>query len=200
MAFWFGFCWVKRHPFFNTWKIQVYHEDFVHAAIYGNFQKVCPQRIAALFGLPSKKIEVHVLDFRLCKKTTAGFLFNATRRGPVTSSKRGYNPYKWPYTWVYLGLFQPYKWSYSSAYNWFLGAHLVRDSPQIPQDTWDGSGRFAAAATAGPAVTASPLTVSADEESWGESSSGCWAYGDLDVDVSKNRGTPKCMVYNGKPY
>eukprot|EP00434_Breviolum_minutum_P035508 symbB.v1.2.031434.t1/scaffold3648.1/size52728/3 len=34
----------------------------------------------------------------------------------------------------------------------------------IPGDTWDGSGRFAAAATAGPAVTASPLTVSADED------------------------------------
>ena len=69
------------------------------------------------------------------------------------------------YTWVYFSL---YKWSYISIYNWFFAAHLVRDSPQIPQDTWDGSGRFAAAATAGPAVTASPWSpVSADEESWG---------------------------------
>ena len=37
-----------------------------------------------------------------------------------------------------------------------------------PQDTWDGSGRFAAAATSDPAVTGpSPLTVSADEDELG---------------------------------
>ena len=77
---------------------------------------------------------------------------------------------------LYMGIpgviFTLYKWSYISTYNWFFGAQLLRDSPQIPQDTWDGSGRFAAAATAGPAVTASPLTVSADEESGGKARAG----------------------------
>ena len=35
-------------------------------------------------------------------------MFNTTNIGPVTSYKQGYNPYKRPYTWVYLGLFHPY--------------------------------------------------------------------------------------------
>ena len=43
-----------------------------------------------------------------------------------TSYKWSSNPYKWPYKWA-AGLIAPNNWSYNPTYNWFFGAHLVRE-------------------------------------------------------------------------
>ena len=71
-----------------------------------------------------------IKTFGSCRRNS----LNSQKKGPDDRYKWNYDPYKWPYKWVFVRLFHPYKWIY--------GRLLVLVGALLAENPWKDELRF----------------------------------------------------------